>query len=115
VVSGVCVFYQYEVPNGTEKLIKYLIFYSFLHLCVIKQKVMEWQNYIVSNPKILYGKPHIKGTRIGVDLVLEKLSLGESIEQLLNSYPHINTTSILACLSFAAAHIRSETIYPLAA
>ncbi len=34
---------------------------------------MEWQNYIVSNPKILYGKPHIKGTRIGVDLVLEKL------------------------------------------
>ena len=78
----------------------------------LKTETMEWQNYIVSNPKILYGKPHIKGTRIGVNLVLEKLSLGENIEQLLNSYQHISTASILACLSFAAdEYATSKKVY----
>jgi uncharacterized protein (DUF433 family) len=76
---------------------------------------MEWQKYIITNPTVLYGKPHIKGTRIAVDLVLEKLSLGETIEQLLDSYPQLTTATIFACLSFAAAHIREESIYPFAA
>jgi uncharacterized protein (DUF433 family) len=43
---------------------------------------MEWQNYIVSNPKILYGKPHVKDTQIGVDLV-EKLSMRKVLKARL--------------------------------
>ncbi|MEO8148511.1 MAG: DUF433 domain-containing protein [Bacteroidia bacterium] len=75
---------------------------------------MNWQQYITADPKILYGKPAIKGTRISVDLVLEKLSYGETIEQLLESYPHINREQILACLSYASDSMRSESVYPLA-
>ena len=76
---------------------------------------MEWQLHIESNPEILYGKPHIKGTRLAVDLMLEKLSMGESIEQIIESYPQITATHILACLAYATAYLRNETIYPLAA
>jgi uncharacterized protein (DUF433 family) len=72
---------------------------------------MEWKEYITSNPKILYGKPAIKGTRISIDLILEKLSKGETIDQVLESYPHINKESILACLSYASETQKNETIY----
>ncbi len=69
-----------------------------------------WKNHIETNPKVLLGKPVIKGTRIPVDLILEKLSLGESIEQLLNAYPQITKETILACLSFAAESVKNEVV-----
>jgi uncharacterized protein (DUF433 family) len=69
---------------------------------------MDWKNYISENPKILYGKPVIKGTRIPVDLIIEKLSKGETIDYLLSAYPHINREQILACLSYATSLIRNE-------
>jgi uncharacterized protein (DUF433 family) len=75
---------------------------------------MNWKDYISSDPKILFGKPAIRGTRIAVDLILEKLSYGESIEQIMDSYPHLKKESIFACLSFAAENLRDEIIYPLA-
>jgi len=60
---------------------------------------MNWKDYIISDPKILYGKPAIKGTRIADDLILEKLSAGHSLEDLLKSYPHLNQEQIFACLA----------------
>ncbi|MEZ4775676.1 MAG: DUF433 domain-containing protein [Bacteroidia bacterium] len=75
---------------------------------------MNWQDYIESNPKIMFGKPVIKGTRIPVELILEKLSLGESIPQLLKAYPHISEKAIFACFAFAAESVRNEIILPLA-
>ena len=68
---------------------------------------MNWIPYISSDPAILYGKPAIKGTRIGVDLILEKLSTGKSIQALLQAYPPLKEEQILACLAFAAAKIRN--------
>ena len=50
---------------------------------------MAWKNYITADPQILFGKPVIKNTRIPVDLVLEKLSAGHSIESLLKAYPRL--------------------------
>lgn len=61
---------------------------------------MNWIPYISSDPAILYGKPTIKGTRIGVDLILEKLSTGKSIQDLLQAYPPLKEEQILACLAF---------------
>lgn len=58
---------------------------------------------IEQKPEILNGKPVIKGTRIGVDLILEKIGAGESIEELLLSYPHISKDDILACISYGSA------------
>jgi uncharacterized protein (DUF433 family) len=72
---------------------------------------MNWQDHIIRDPEILFGKPCIKGTRISVDLILEKLSGGEPIEYLLTAYPKISREDILACLQYAAENIRNETIY----
>ena len=71
---------------------------------------IKWQDYITSNEKILYGKPVIKGTRIPVDLILEKLSKGETMEQLLEAYPNLVKEAIYACLSFASKSVRNEII-----
>lgn len=56
------------------------------------------ENLIESNPKIMFGKPVIKGTRITVELILEKIADGESIETILSSYPHLSREQILACV-----------------
>jgi uncharacterized protein (DUF433 family) len=59
---------------------------------------------IVSNPQRLMGKPVIAGTRISVQLILEKLGAGENIEGILEAYPHITRDSVLAALRYAAEH-----------
>ena len=71
---------------------------------------INWNKYIETNPKIMFGKPVIIGTRIPVDLILEKLYLGETTEQLLKSYPSINKESIYACLAFASQSVRNEVV-----
>ncbi len=62
----------------------------------------------------MMGKPVIKGTRITVELVLEKLSAGESIENLLEAHPQLNKEQIQAALAFAAQSLKGDTIYPVA-
>lgn len=76
---------------------------------------MNWTNFIASDPAILYGKPAIKGTRIGVDLILEKLAAGHTTAQLLKSYPHLKEEQIFACLAFAAEKIKNEVVHELSA
>ena len=72
-------------------------------------------NLIISNPEIMMGKPVIAGTRITVELILEKLSYGESIEQIIESYPQLTRESIYAALNFAAKALKSDIIYPVSA
>jgi uncharacterized protein (DUF433 family) len=72
------------------------------------------KNLIVSNPKVMMGKPVIAGTRITVELILEKLGAGESIDDLLDAYPHITREGILAALRFAAEALRADVVYPTA-
>ena len=56
---------------------------------------------IQSNPKIMMGKPVVAGTRITVELILEKLAAGESIEQVLDEYPSLTAESVYAARNFA--------------
>jgi uncharacterized protein (DUF433 family) len=74
----------------------------------------DWRNHIESKPTVLYGKPVIKNTRIPVDLLLEKLSEGESIDGLLKSYPRLTKEDIFAALAFAAEMIKNEIVHSLA-
>lgn len=67
-------------------------------------------DYIEQKSGVLGGKPIIKGTRIGVDLILEKIGAGESIEQLLKAYPFLSKEAILACISYGAALARNEIL-----
>ncbi len=73
----------------------------------------DWKKYIVSDPKIMLGKPIIKGTRITVELVLEKLSEGEPVSQILESHPHVSKKSVYACLAYAHDSIKNETAFSL--
>jgi uncharacterized protein (DUF433 family) len=74
---------------------------------------MNTQPLIDINPNIMTGKPVIRGTRITVELILEKLAAGESVPQILEAYPHINEEQIKAALSFAAASLKADAIYPI--
>ena len=73
--------------------------------------LIDWHSYIAFTPGVLGGKAAIKGTRIGVDIVLEKLAAGETVDQVLESYPHLSRESILACLAFATASVRNDIVY----
>ena len=57
---------------------------------------------ISQNPKVMVGKPVIRGTRITVELVLRKLGDGWSVETLLEQYPHLTRDDVLAAQAFAA-------------
>ena len=69
----------------------------------------EW---ISADPAIMMGKPVITGTRITVELVLEKLGAGESFEQILAAHPQLTRSALLAALSFAAKTLGAEVVYP---
>lgn len=73
--------------------------------------MIDWNLHIESNPGKLFGKPVIKGTRIPVDLILEKLGAGDTIEDLLEAYPKITKDDIYACLIFASDSVKNEIIY----
>jgi len=70
---------------------------------------------IVSDPDVMMGKPVIAGTRITVELILEKLAAGETAEQLLESYPQLSKKSINSALEFAARALRADVVYPVTA
>jgi uncharacterized protein (DUF433 family) len=87
---------SFTVPKG----------YNF---CAMRQ--YQW---IEAHPQVMMGKPVFKGTRIPVDLVLEKLAAGETIEQILESHPRLTPEAIQEALLFAAELVRGETVYTLA-
>ena len=62
------------------------------------------------NPRILAGKPVIKGTRIPVYFILELLSNGWTIDEILNEYPHLTREDVLAAIKYAARVLREEII-----
>jgi uncharacterized protein (DUF433 family) len=75
---------------------------------------MMERDFVVSNPSIMMGKPVIAGTRITVELVLEKLAAGETVEQILDAHPRLTREGIQAALAFAAQVLRADVIYPVA-
>ncbi len=65
---------------------------------------------IASDPDVMLGKPCIRGTRITVELILEKLGSGMSEAELLEAYPHLECDDLLAALQFAADDLLVEGI-----
>ena len=68
---------------------------------------------IVSDPAVMMGKPVVAGTRITVELILEKLAAGETVEQLLAAHPRLTPEAIRAALKFAAEALRADVVYPI--
>jgi uncharacterized protein (DUF433 family) len=68
-------------------------------------------NLIISDPKIMMGKPVIMGTRITVELILEKLAAGETHNEIISAHPLLNKSAILAALRFDTAELKADVIY----
>ena len=70
------------------------------------------QAMIHSDPKIMMGKPTVAGTRITVELILEKLAAGETVEQILSEHPRLTAEAVRAAIAFAAEVLRADVVYP---
>jgi len=68
---------------------------------------------IQSDPRIMMGKPVVAGTRITVELILEKLAAGETVEQILDAHPRLTKEAVLAALQFAADALKADVVYPV--
>jgi uncharacterized protein (DUF433 family) len=71
------------------------------------------QQQIESNPEVMLGKPVVAGTRITVELILEKLAAGETIEDILAAHPRLTADGIRAALAYAAESIKSDVVHPI--
>lgn len=71
---------------------------------------MSWQERIKQNPKVLGGKPAVKGTRLSVELIVGLLGDGWTHDEILKNYPRLTTEDILACLQYASAMLQTEKV-----
>jgi len=67
-------------------------------------------NRIETNPNIMFGKPVIKGSRLTIEIILEKLGYGETEDELLEEYPFLKKDDIKAALLFAAKTLSLEEV-----
>jgi uncharacterized protein (DUF433 family) len=78
-----------------------------------EEHVRDYREMVVSDPKVMMGKPVIAGTRITVESILEKLAAGETVEQLVDAHPRLTEDAVRAALAFAADALRADVVYPL--
>ena len=71
------------------------------------------EELIKADPNVMMGKPVIAGTRITVELVLEKLAAGETVEQILAAHPRLRREQVLAAVDFAAKALKGDHVYPI--
>ncbi len=71
----------------------------------------EWKKRIELNPKVMVGKPVIKGTRITIDFLLELLAHGWTYEKVLKNYPQLKNEDIRAALEYSAQALKRELVY----
>jgi uncharacterized protein (DUF433 family) len=74
---------------------------------------VDWKDRIIVDPKVLVGKPVIRGTRIAVEFVVDLLGRGWTTEEILREYDHLTPEDIQACLAYAGEVLRSERVYLL--
>ena len=73
---------------------------------------MDWRQHIEQKPDVMLGKPVLKGTRLTVEFVLERLSQGWPQSDLTASFPELGPEQIQAVMAYAASLVRmDETIY----
>ena len=71
------------------------------------------KHLVTSDPAIMMGKAVIGGTRITVELILEKLAAGETVDQILSAHPQLTEQAIRVGLAFAAEALKADVVYPV--
>jgi uncharacterized protein (DUF433 family) len=69
---------------------------------------MNWQEHIEQNPDVMTGKPVFKGTRLTVEIVLQRLGEGWSEKDLFDAYPRLTHDHVKAACAYAAAALSAE-------
>jgi len=77
--------------------------------------MIEWRQYLASNPQICHGQLCAKGTRVFVTNILDSLAEGASREEILGSYPSLKPEHIEAAIAYAAELAHEESLLPLTA
>jgi uncharacterized protein (DUF433 family) len=72
----------------------------------------HYEDRITADPRILGGKPVVRGTRIAVSLVLEELANNPDVNELLAAHPDLTRADVQACLSYAGALATGEEVSP---
>ena len=78
----------------------------------MKEDPKPYTERITADPRILGGKPVVRGTRIAVDLVLEELAQNPDISELLAAHLDLTRTDVQACLAYARAMVMGEEVSP---
>lgn len=76
---------------------------------------MGWEERVTIDPRVLTGKPVIKGTRLAVEFVVNLLAQGWTEAQILENYPGVTRDDIRACLQYASEVLKAERVFPVAA
>lgn len=66
--------------------------------------------HIAYNPDILSGKPHIAGTRLSVEFILELFAGGATRDEVLKAYPQLTTEAVEEALKYAAQAVKNEVL-----
>lgn len=73
----------------------------------------QLEQRVVADPKVMAGKPIIRGTRIPVELIVRMLSQGISESEILDEYPRLQLDDVRAALAYAAKVLADEDVFPL--
>lgn len=67
-------------------------------------------NHIAYNPEILNGKPHIVGTRLSIEFILELVASGATRDEILKAYPQLTAEAVEEALKYAAQSVKNEIL-----
>jgi len=76
---------------------------------------MDWRSRINVDPNVCHGKACIKGTRVMVSVLLDNLAAGQSVDEIIKSYPSITQQDLSACMAYAAELARERLVFASAA
>ncbi len=73
----------------------------------------NWKEYIISDKKVLLGKPTIKGTRLSVEFILQLYAAGWTEQQILDNYPRLTKESLQAVFAYVYDCMQDGLLFPL--
>ncbi len=71
---------------------------------------MRWQEHITVDPNVCHGKACVRGTRVMVSVVLDNLAAGQSVDEILESYPSLSESGVQAAIAYAAELARERVV-----
>ncbi len=78
------------------------------NIYILKAVIIKMEERITVDPKIMVGKPVIKGTRIPVYLILNLMAHGQSIKEIIEDYPELTKEDVIAAINYAALKVKYE-------